>query len=203
MPQAGFLCAQRVVLAGRWRYFSTASNNVSTMRACNPITTSSAAFEEIAKFLWGNFEVLPFDRMADALRRPDANRRAVFLMCDDGYANNLRAADILESFGLPWTLFVSTWHIDTAERSPVFIARLFALFAPEGRHEIPHLGTVRLGSGRDEAIADRLVLRLKALDAAKAGEAVAVDAEVRWPTFRLCSSGSVPTRSSHGIKFGS
>ena len=132
-----------------------------------------AAFEEIANFLCVNFDVLPFDRIADVLRRPDANRHAVFLMCDDGYANNLRAADILERFGLPWTLFVSTRHIDTAERSPILIARLFVLFAPEGRYEIPNLAPIRLDLGGREAIADSLALRLKSLDAARANEAVA------------------------------
>jgi peptidoglycan/xylan/chitin deacetylase (PgdA/CDA1 family) len=132
-----------------------------------------AAFREIAKFLGVNFDVLPFDRIADVLRRPHANRRAVFLMCDDGYANNLQAADILGSLNLPWTLFVSTRHIDTAERSPIFIARLFVLFAPEGRYVIPHLGPIRLGSTDREATADRLALQLKSLDAARANEAVA------------------------------
>lgn len=131
------------------------------------------AFIEIAKFLKVSFDVLPFDRIADVLRRPEANRGAVFLTCDDGYANNLRAAEILQSYGLPWTLFVSTRHIDTAERSPVFIARLFFLFAAEGRHDIAHLGTIDLRGADREAIADRFASRLKALDATSADEAVA------------------------------
>ena len=134
---------------------------------------SAAAFSEIAKFLGGNFDVLPFGQIGEVLRRPESNRRAVFLMCDDGYANNLRAAEILRSYNLPWTLFVSTRHIDTAERSPVFIARLFFLFAPEQRYEIPHLGTIELSAAEREAISDRLGLRLKHLAAAQASEAVA------------------------------
>jgi peptidoglycan/xylan/chitin deacetylase (PgdA/CDA1 family) len=131
------------------------------------------AFSEIAKFLWGNFEVLPFARIADVLRRPEANKRAVFLMCDDGYANNLQAADVLESFGLPWTLFVSTRHIDTAERSPVFIARLFFLFAPQGRYDIPNLGPIALSDANRLSEADHHASRLKALDAVRADAAVA------------------------------
>jgi peptidoglycan/xylan/chitin deacetylase (PgdA/CDA1 family) len=131
------------------------------------------AFIEIAKFLKVSFDVLPFDRIADVLRRPEANRGAVFLTCDDGYANNFRAAEILQSYGLPWTLFVSTRHIDTAERSPIFVARLFFLFAPEGRHEIPHVGAIELRSSERETIADHYASQLKALDAPRANEAVA------------------------------
>jgi len=131
------------------------------------------AFAQIAKFLGGNFDVLPFGRIGEVLRRPESNRRAVFLMCDDGYANNLRAAEILQSYNLPWTLFVSTRHIDTAERSPVFIARLFFLFAPKERYDIPHLGTIVLSAAEREAIAEREGMRLKELDATRANEAVA------------------------------
>lgn len=131
------------------------------------------AFTEIAKFLRGSFDVLPLGDMAEVIRRPGANRRAVFLMCDDGYANNLQAADILESFGLPWTLFVSTRHIDTGERSPIFVARLFFLFAPEGSYDIPHLGPIVLAAEDRELIANRCCTKLKALDATRADEAVA------------------------------
>jgi peptidoglycan/xylan/chitin deacetylase (PgdA/CDA1 family) len=131
------------------------------------------AFTQIAKFLKGSFDVLPFERITETLRHPQSHRRAVFLMCDDGYANNLQAAEILKHYGLPWTLFVSTHHIDTADRSPVFTARLFFLFAPEGRYEIPNLGAIELHDPNREAIADRCAAQLKALDAARANEAVA------------------------------
>jgi peptidoglycan/xylan/chitin deacetylase (PgdA/CDA1 family) len=130
------------------------------------------AFTEIANFLRGNFDVLPFGQIGEVIRRPDANRRAVFLMCDDGYANNLQAADILESLGLPWTLFVSTQHIDTGVRSPIFIARLFFLFAPDGAYDIPHLGLIALSNTDRESIADRQCAKLKALEATRADEAV-------------------------------
>jgi peptidoglycan/xylan/chitin deacetylase (PgdA/CDA1 family) len=78
----------------------------------------------------------------------------------------------LQSFDLPWTLFVSTGHIDTAQRSPMFVARLFFFFAPEGDYDIPHLGRVTLGAER-EAVADRFGYALKSLDAARADTAVA------------------------------
>jgi peptidoglycan/xylan/chitin deacetylase (PgdA/CDA1 family) len=133
-----------------------------------------ADFIEISKFLRDNFEVLPLAEMPAVLRNPNQHRRAVFLMCDDGYANNLDAADVLEAFGLPWTLFVSTGHIDTAVRSPMFIARLFFLFAPDGCHRIPHLGKIELADRRQrERQGEAMGMKLKALDADRANEAVA------------------------------
>lgn len=130
------------------------------------------AFLEIAEFLRTQFEVLPLAEIGSVLRSPDRHRRAVFLMCDDGYANNLEAAEMLSSLALPWTLFVSTRHIDTGRRSPLFVARIFVLFAPDGTYDIPHLGTIELGLDRERE-ADRTAARLKSFDAPRAEEAVA------------------------------
>src|SRR4029077_14437703 len=78
------------------------------------------AFIEIARFLKNNFDVQPLSELDDVLKRRPRDRRIVFLMSDDGYANNLTlAADILDQFALPWTLFVSTHHIDTAKLNPI------------------------------------------------------------------------------------
>lgn len=96
-------------------------------------------------------------------------------MSDDGYANTLNvAADILEELALPWTLFASTHHIDTRERNPVFLARLFFHFAPQGNYRIPHFaGSVAL---RDEAQRSEIALQslrfMKHLPAAQAREAL-------------------------------
>lgn len=117
--------------------------------------------------------MLPLTMLPDVLRQPRRHKRAIFLMSDDGYANTLsNAADILSSFDLPWTLFVSTRHIDTDERSPMFIARLFFLFAPDGAYDIARLGRVVLGEDREE-VAGRLGFALKSMDATHADEAVA------------------------------
>jgi peptidoglycan/xylan/chitin deacetylase (PgdA/CDA1 family) len=133
----------------------------------------AVAFAEIAKCLKDNFEVLPTAALSEVLCQPHRHKRAVFLMSDDGYANTLtNAADILAGFDLPWTLFVSTQHVDTSDRSPMFMARLFFLFAPDGAYDIPHFGHVALGEDREHA-AHRLGSALKSLDAARAEEAVA------------------------------
>ena len=149
-------------------------------RICNAAVQSnqhdSAAFYQIVRLLRDNYDVLPLAAIKDVLARPEQHRRSVFLMSDDGYANNLSlAADILQDAGLPWTLFVSTRHIDTGERNPIFLARLFFLFAPQGRYAIANLvEPVELGSPEQRhAVAAVWIDRLRALDAARATEAVA------------------------------
>jgi peptidoglycan/xylan/chitin deacetylase (PgdA/CDA1 family) len=94
-------------------------------------------------------------------------------MSDDGYANTLDiAADVLDEFRLPWTLFVSTHHIDSGAHNPIFLARLFAFEAPAGRYDIPHLPhPLILGEAR-QAVADTLVWQLRALDMVSAQQAV-------------------------------
>jgi peptidoglycan/xylan/chitin deacetylase (PgdA/CDA1 family) len=108
------------------------------------------------------------------LADPAAYPRAVFLMSDDGYANTLTvAADLLE--GLPWTLFVSSAHIGSGLPSPVFVARLFYLYAPAGTYHLPHLPpSLRLaGAAEREAAADAGIDALRALPAGQAEETVA------------------------------
>src|ERR1700754_504171 len=132
-----------------------------------------ADFFDIATALKRDFDVLPLADLPRVLRNPARHRRAVFLMCDDGYVNNLtEASGILAQFALPRSLFVSTRHIDTAQHSPVFVARLFCLFVHHGKYHIPNLnGTIDLTSAR-ESESDRVLAQLRALDAPRADEAV-------------------------------
>jgi len=92
-----------------------------------------------------SFDVLPLDAIDDVLANPARHSRSVFLMSDDGYRNTLTvAADILDDYRMPWTLFVSTAHIGSGLPNPIFVARLFFLHAPPGRYTLPHLGEVVL-----------------------------------------------------------
>jgi peptidoglycan/xylan/chitin deacetylase (PgdA/CDA1 family) len=132
------------------------------------------AFYAIAQALKRDFQVLPLTALSDAIKNPERHARSVFLMSDDGYRNTLTiAADVLDGLGLPWTLFVSTHHIDTGEFNPFTAARLFFAFAPEGRHHIPHLGAIVLGGDDARARATvRGLKALRALDAARAHQAL-------------------------------
>ncbi len=129
-------------------------------------------FLQIVQDLKAHFDVLPLGALDDVLAAPDRHPRALFLMSDDGYANTLTvAADLLEELGLSWSLFVSTHHIDSGARNPIFLARLFAFFAPAGRHDIANLQPLVLGERREES-AEALVWQLRALDMVRAQAAV-------------------------------
>jgi len=130
-------------------------------------------FLQIMQDLKAHFDVLPLDALGDVLAAPDRHPRALFLMSDDGYANTLSAAaDLLEELKLPWTLFVSTHHIDSGEHNPIFLARLFAFFAPAGRYDIAYLPQPLVLDEQRDAIADALVWQLRALDMVNAQTAV-------------------------------
>ena len=105
-----------------------------------------ASFRAILEGLKG-FDVLPLDAMDDVLAQPQRHSRSIFLMSDDGYRNTLTvAADILDEFKMPWTLFVSTAHIGSGVPNPIFLARLFFFYALPGLYTLPHLGAVMLDS---------------------------------------------------------
>ncbi|MEI9886240.1 MAG: hypothetical protein WDN08_07000 [Rhizomicrobium sp.] len=125
------------------------------------------AFLQITQDLKANFDVLPLDALDDVLKAPDRHPRALFLMSDDGYANTLSvAADLLADLKLPWTLFVSTHHIDSGARNPIFLARLFVFLAPAGRYDIPHLPQPLVLVDDRDAVAEAVVRQLRALDMA-------------------------------------
>jgi peptidoglycan/xylan/chitin deacetylase (PgdA/CDA1 family) len=147
---------------------------------------SRDAFYRIAKSLKADFQVLPLSALGDALQHPERHTRSVFLMSDDGYRNTLTvAADILDSLGLPWTLFVSTHHVDTGEINPFTAARLFLYFAPAGRYDIPHIGAIVLGEmSTREKSARRIIRRLRHLDVARGREAIGAMTE-SMPTDKL------------------
>ncbi len=142
-------------------------------------------FRGIARALKAHFDVLPLTALGDVLKQPEKHQRALFLMSDDGYANTLTvAADILEELSLPWTLFVSTHHIDSREHNPVFLARLFAFFAAAGAYRLPHLkDAVVLADNNSfrELAADRVVASLKQLNGPDARQVIAAMLKILTP----------------------
>jgi peptidoglycan/xylan/chitin deacetylase (PgdA/CDA1 family) len=170
------------------------------------------AFENIARLLKRDFDVLPLAALGDVLKHPAKHSRALFLMSDDGYANTLSvAADVLETFALPWTLFVSTHHIDTGMLNPMTIARAFFLLAPEGQYDIAQLGAVVLG-GERKAPTRQMLDTLKSLDAVRATEAVAamqivldqagIDLPQRLPSERFLTWPQIRQLNNRGVEIG-
>jgi peptidoglycan/xylan/chitin deacetylase (PgdA/CDA1 family) len=170
------------------------------------------AFEDMARLIKRDFDVLPLSAWADVRKSPAKHSRALFLMSDDGYANTLSvAADVLSGLGLPWTLFVSTHHIDTGVLNPMTVARAFFSLMPEGRYDVPHLGTIEL-NGECETPVPRLLGTLKNLDAPRANEAVAamqamlnaagVDVAARFPSERFLNWDQIRALDRRGVEIG-
>ncbi len=58
------------------------------------------------------FDVIGIDQIFEVLKSSLPRRKPVVAITfDDGYANNLMAAEVLEKVGLPWSLFVTTGAI--------------------------------------------------------------------------------------------
>ena len=123
------------------------------------------------------FDVLPLSMIDEVLANPARHRRSIFLMSDDGYRNTLTvAADILDEFRMPWTLFVSTAHVGSGLPNPIFIAWLFFLHAPQGEYVLPHFPhALRLDDAESRENTGFLAAdHLRFLPAEKAEEALAV-----------------------------
>jgi len=174
------------------------------------------AFAAIARALKTDFDVAPISDLAHVLKRPERHPRTVFLMADDGYANNLSlAADLLANLGLPWTLFVSTQHIDSGERNPMFLARLFLHFAPPGRYAIADLlSPVEITPQTDRTALEKQVIReLRALPTEQAKGAIAsmneamakaglADLAAHYPSDAFLAWDGVRALAKRGVTIG-
>lgn len=88
-------------------------------------------FEKEIKFLSKHYEVISMDEYYQRFGQNKFTGREVVITFDDGYKNNLTyAAPILQSFNLPFTVFVSAGHIESGERFPTFIAHA-VIMSPE------------------------------------------------------------------------
>jgi len=171
-------------------------------------------FAALAKILSRYFDVLPLAALDDVLKAPTRYPHAVFLTSDDGYLNTLtNGADILDSLRLPWSLFVSTHHIETGEPNPLFLARLFLYFAPDGAYRVPHLPEVVTLGSRRGGVALVITRLLRSLEASKAREAVAAMTAVfaeselrllieRFPSERFLDWSQVSALAARGVEIG-
>ena len=171
-------------------------------------------FTSLAKTLRSHFDVLPLASLDDVLRHPKPHSRAVFLTADDGYRNVLtNAADVLENLRLPWSLFVSTRHIESGEPNPLFLARLFLYFAPNGRYVIPYFRkAVELGRFRDHAASEAITF-LKTLEESHAREVIETMTSAfsgpelrsliaRFPSEQFLSWSEVGSLAKRGVEIG-
>lgn len=89
---------------------------------------SSEMFEEELHFLNRYYEIIPIEEYEARFRRYKFTGREVVLTFDDGYKNNLTiAAPILKKLNLPFTVFISTAHMDSQRFFPTAIVRMIVL----------------------------------------------------------------------------
>ncbi|HVZ68510.1 MAG TPA: polysaccharide deacetylase family protein [Rhizomicrobium sp.] len=170
-------------------------------------------FIAIMRTLKRRFDVLPLAALNEVLKNPDRHSRALFLMADDGYTSMLDAAGILDELNLPWTLFVSTAHIGSSERNPIFRARAFLRYAPAGQYALPHLGRIDFVSRPRDTEEERIVALLKTLSAAQAretldamddalAEAGLADLGTLFPSDAFLSWEQLKQLAAHGVAIG-
>ncbi len=93
-----------------------------------PYFVTQSAFEQQLDYLRRHAVVLPLSKAIARLRNNELPRRSVCITFDDGYANNLYLAyPLLQNYGLPATIFVSTAYVESGEFFPFLRLRLIRL----------------------------------------------------------------------------
>lgn len=100
-------------------------------------------FTKQIEYLKRNYEIISLDEFYKRYNNKKFTNKEVVLTFDDGYANNLHiVAPILNKLSLPFTVFISTEHIETGELFPTSVARLIVLGTTLNKISIESLGIV-------------------------------------------------------------
>ncbi|MGA2121755.1 MAG: polysaccharide deacetylase family protein [Methanoregula sp.] len=77
------------------------------------ICTSPAHFEQHLKIIQEYYHPISLAQLGEGIQNKDLPRNSVVITFDDGFADNLwNAAPLLEKFGIPATIFVTSGFID-------------------------------------------------------------------------------------------
>lgn len=88
-------------------------------------------------YLQKHFDIVSMTEFEKRYKSKTFNNREVVLTFDDGYANNLSVlAPIMHERKLPYTVFISTFNIDTGLFFPTSIARIAILGSEVGSLEL-------------------------------------------------------------------
>lgn len=109
---------------------------------------SLSNFQDHIHFL-RRFRILSLAELADELSTPtDQREPAAVITFDDGYANNLLAAEILGAFRLPWSIFITTGVL--RRENPIWALEISLLLLHGESEQISVLDKVwRLKSRRE------------------------------------------------------
>lgn len=98
-------------------------------------------FERHLGYLRRNFEFISLDYLSDCfLSGHKIDPFQIIMTFDDGYKNILRSAvPLLQSYNIPFAVFVCTKHIDEALRFPSYYLKVAASFSEKSYLEIPSI----------------------------------------------------------------
>lgn len=86
-------------------------------------------FEQEIRFLSNHYEVIDMDEYYQRFQQNKFSNREIVITFDDGYKNNLTiAAPILQSYNMPFTVFISTGHMESGKRFPTAIVRSVIMY---------------------------------------------------------------------------
>ncbi len=172
------------------------------------IAVPPALFERQMRYLRDFYQVVTLDHLIECSSAGTPfPARAVAITFDDGYRDNYaNALPVLESLGLPATVYVTTDAIGDGWRFWISRLRFVLLRTREPRIELPELGIVDLSSrSARQAAVHRVTLALKRLAVAARDEQLSrvsdaagvprpADAAgwmMNWPELRLMADAGI------------
>jgi peptidoglycan/xylan/chitin deacetylase (PgdA/CDA1 family) len=173
-----------------------------------------SAFRDHLRFL-SRFQVLSLAEILDTLSAPGKQRKpAVAITFDDGYANNLLAAELLSDFNLPWTIFISTGVIHQDRTIPLVELSLLLLHGNALKLEaLGHTFSLRSCEERAEAF-QTIRRKLKTVPSVVRRESMDdiahqfPDGEIerllsKFPSMKLLSWDETRRLADSGVEIGS
>ncbi len=98
------------------------------------------SFKKQISYLKKKFEIISMDEFYTRFQNKTFTNNEMVLTFDDGYANNLYVVSpYLKKLSIPFTVFVSTEHIEKGELFPTSIARMILLGTELKNVSIPSL----------------------------------------------------------------
>lgn len=96
------------------------------------------ALKKQLDYLLKHYEIISMEEYDHRFTSGTFNGKEITLTFDDGYQNNLTVlAPILKELSLPFTVFISTNHIDSGNRFATFIGRAVIMTPTLSRLQIP------------------------------------------------------------------